>query len=110
MYKSITRILRLLTATNIYIIGDKISSLLHTTNKELTMSTTLKHFMSTEQRDKLKSAPTWHRNCIDLFGVARPGKTNKDRKNGLTERGKNVRVLDSKTKRFIRLRDGVFVS
>jgi hypothetical protein len=47
------------------------------TNKE----STLKQFMTNEQRKKLGEWPTTHRNCIDLFGVARPGKTKRDRHN-----------------------------
>ena len=40
---------------------------------------TLKEYMSPSQRKALGNQPTWHRNCIDACGVARPGKTAKDR-------------------------------
>ena len=42
-------------------------------------NSTLKEFMSKSQRDKLGNRPTWHSNCIDACGVARPGKTARDR-------------------------------
>ena len=43
------------------------------------MDSTLKQYMTAQQREKLGKQPTWHRNCIDLFGVARPGKTARDK-------------------------------
>lgn len=45
-------------------------------------TSTLKQYMTSAQRSKLGDWPTTHRNCIDLFGVARPGKTARDRANG----------------------------
>ena len=42
---------------------------------------TLKQYMTRDQRNKLGDLPTTHRNCLDLFGVARPGKTARDRAN-----------------------------
>ena len=39
----------------------------------------LKQYMSAANREKLGSLPTTHRNCIDKCGVARPGKTAKER-------------------------------
>ena len=39
----------------------------------------LKNFMSATQRAQLGDQPTTHRNCIDACGVARPGKTKRDR-------------------------------
>lgn len=39
----------------------------------------LKNFMSASQRSALGNLPTTHRNCIEKTGVARPGKTAKDR-------------------------------
>ena len=57
------------------------------TTKETTMSkkepkqhnSTLKQYMSKTQRDALGKLPTTHQNCIDATGVARPGKTARDR-------------------------------
>jgi hypothetical protein len=40
---------------------------------------TLKDFMTAKQREALKDKPTWHSNCITKTGVARPGKTARDR-------------------------------
>lgn len=40
---------------------------------------TLKDYMTKQQRDSLGNRPTTHRNCIDATGVARPGKTRRDR-------------------------------
>ena len=39
---------------------------------------TLKEFMTPTQRAKLGNLPTSHRNCLDLLGVARAGKTARD--------------------------------
>jgi len=39
----------------------------------------LKNFMSAQQKASLGNLPTFHTNCIEKTGVARPGKTNKDR-------------------------------
>lgn len=39
----------------------------------------LKNFMSDAQRKALGDLPTSHRNCIEKCGVARPGKTARDR-------------------------------
>lgn len=45
---------------------------------------TLKDYMTKTQRDKLGDRPTWHMYCIKHTGVARPGKTARERakKNG----------------------------
>ena len=40
---------------------------------------TLKKFMKSSHRNALGDQPTTHRNCIDACGVARPGKTARDR-------------------------------
>lgn len=40
---------------------------------------TLKEFMSQDQRTRLGKKPTWHSICLEMFGVARPGKTARDR-------------------------------
>jgi hypothetical protein len=42
----------------------------------------LKEYMSTADRRKLGIHPTTHQNCIDATGVARPGKTARDRAKG----------------------------
>ena len=49
------------------------------TNKD----STLKQYMTSQQRNALGNHPTTHRNCIDLFKIARPGKTARDRANGV---------------------------
>ena len=53
-------------------------------------------YMSSAQKNKLKAGqtrkdgsplvPRTHQNCIDLVGVARPGKTAKDRASSLASR------------------------
>lgn len=43
------------------------------------MKHTLKHYMTPGQREALGSLPTYHRHCLDKTGVARPGKTRRDR-------------------------------
>ncbi len=40
---------------------------------------TLKDYMTTAQRTELGRSPTRHSICLKLFGVARPGKTARDR-------------------------------
>ena len=40
---------------------------------------TLKDYMTPYQRKKLKNQPTWHSICTEETGVARPGKTARDR-------------------------------
>lgn len=42
-------------------------------------SMTLKEAMNSDQRAKLGNLPTTHRNCLDKCGVARPGKTRRDK-------------------------------
>lgn len=44
-----------------------------------TTESTLKQFMSSANRRALGDLPTTHENCIDKCGVARPGKTARDR-------------------------------
>lgn len=39
----------------------------------------LKKYMTDKQRRALGDLPTTHQNCIDATGVARPGKTAKER-------------------------------
>lgn len=39
----------------------------------------LKDYMSDSQRRALGNLPTTHRNCIEKCGVARPGKTARDK-------------------------------
>lgn len=43
------------------------------------MNKTLKDFMTPKQRESLGSLPTYHMNCLAKCGVARPGKTARDR-------------------------------
>lgn len=45
-------------------------------------TSTLKKFMSSQQRQALGNLPTTHQNCIAKTKVARPGKTARDRANG----------------------------
>lgn len=40
----------------------------------------LKENMTHEQRSKLGMLPTYHVNCIEHCGVARPGKTRRDKR------------------------------
>lgn len=40
---------------------------------------TLKHFMRSATRNNMKGYPTYHSNCIHFTGVARPGKTARDK-------------------------------
>lgn len=42
-------------------------------------TSTLKKYMSASQARALGNLPTTHSNCIDKCGVARPGKTARDR-------------------------------
>ena len=42
-------------------------------------ASSLKQFMTEKQRKALGKLPTYHSNCIELCGVARPGKTAKER-------------------------------
>jgi len=46
---------------------------------ETTRSKTLKDFMSKKQLEAMKGLPTYHSNCLQKTGVARPGKTARDR-------------------------------
>jgi hypothetical protein len=39
----------------------------------------LKDFMTQKQLKAMKGLPTYHDNCLRLTGVARPGKTARDR-------------------------------
>ena len=59
---------------------------------------TLKHFMKPSTRNTLGDRPTTHQNCIEAtggkgVGVARPGKTKRDKANGLVI-GRNIRFPD----------------
>jgi hypothetical protein len=59
---------------------------------------TLKRFMKSSTRHSLGDQPTTHRNCMDVTGgVARPGKTARDKANGLTV-GRNIRFPEGKGK------------
>ena len=39
----------------------------------------LKDFMTSKQRKAMKGLPTYHSICLEKTGVARPGKTARDR-------------------------------
>jgi hypothetical protein len=39
----------------------------------------LRDFMSQKQLKAMKGLPTYHDNCLRLTGIARPGKTARDR-------------------------------
>lgn len=45
------------------------------------MSKNREDFMTEAQKRAMGSLPRTHRNCLDKTGVARPGKTAKDRAN-----------------------------
>ena len=47
----------------------------------------LKQFMSPHQRRKLGNRPTTHANCLQFCGVARPGKTAR-------EKAKNMKLKE----------------
>ena len=38
----------------------------------------LRDFMTAKQLKDMKGLPTWHSNCLEKTGVARPGKTARD--------------------------------
>lgn len=66
------------------------------------MKSTLKDFMPEITRIKLGNMPTLHINCMNATkiprvpdGVARPGKTAKDKANGHIPYRKNRRVFDT---------------
>ena len=42
-------------------------------------SLSLKECMTPTQRTSLGNLPTYHKHCMDKCGVARPGKTRRDR-------------------------------
>ena len=50
------------------------------------MESTLKQYMTQAQRNKIGNQPTTHRNMIDCFGMARVGKTARDRANGVVDK------------------------
>ena len=55
---------------------------------------TLKQFMKASTRSALGEQTTTHRNCMDATGgIARPGKTARDKANGLVV-GRNIRFPD----------------
>lgn len=45
----------------------------------MSLKSSLKEFMSKKDADALGKLPTYHSNCIAKTGVARPGKTARDR-------------------------------
>ena len=49
----------------------------------MSQNKSLKNFMKASVRAALGDQPTTHRNCMDVTdGIARPGKTARDRANG----------------------------
>ena len=40
---------------------------------------TLKDYMTKAQKQSLGERPTWHKHCVEHTGVARPGKTARER-------------------------------
>jgi hypothetical protein len=63
---------------------------------------TLKKFMSDHQRAKLGDLPTIHDFCIEETGVARPGKTARDKANGHVPYKKNRRIWDSNDRLWVK--------
>ena len=46
---------------------------------QIARNNTLKDFMTRKQFEAMKGLPTYHDNCLRKTGVARPGKTARDR-------------------------------
>ncbi len=62
----------------------------------------LKDYMTASQREKLGKAATLHSTCLDKLGVARAGKTAKDKANGHVPYTKNRRVWDDKAHSWVK--------
>lgn len=72
------------------------------------MQSTLKKFMSKSIADRLGQLPTLHINCIMAsggkeLGVARPGKTARDKANGMIPHQRNRRMYDKNTDTWYRV-------
>ena len=48
-------------------------------SEEMKATKTLKDYWSENQREAMDGLPTYHSNCLKKTGVARPGKTARDR-------------------------------
>lgn len=67
------------------------------------MQSTLKQFMRKVDRDAIGDHPTTHQNCINATGYARPGKTARDRANGMIPYRRNRRIYDKATDSWIKI-------
>lgn len=65
-------------------------------------SSSLKQFMSQQQRNALGNLPTTHANCIEKCKVARPGKTARDKANGHIPYKTNRRIWDDRAKAWVK--------
>ena len=61
------------------------------------MKSTLKQFMGGERQSRIGEKPMLHQTCIELFKVARPGKTARDKANGHVPYRRNRREYDKRT-------------
>lgn len=52
---------------------------------------------------KRMTIPRTHKNCTEVYGVARPGKTIEDKKNGHVPYKKNRRHYDDKEKQWVKV-------
>lgn len=66
------------------------------------MNSELKRYMTVADSQSLGGLPTYHRHCIDRTGKARPGKTAKDRANGVIPR-RNRRLWDRDSSEWVRV-------
>ena len=66
-------------------------------------TSTLKKHMNFHDQYALGDLPTWHSNCIDKCGVARPGKTARDKANGHVPYRRNHREYDKQSGKTIKL-------
>ena len=67
-----------------------------------TRTSTLKKFMSHPDRCAMELEPTWHSICIEQTGVARPGKTKRDKANGHVPYRPNRRFYNKQTRETTR--------
>lgn len=65
-------------------------------------TSTLKQFMRDDHRAMLGDRPTQHDICIDRTGIARPGKTARDKANGHIPYKKNRRIWDRADKVWVK--------
>lgn len=50
-----------------------------------------------------KNTPRTHANCIEVYGVARPGKTERDKAKGHIAGKKNRRIYDAREQRWVKV-------